>query len=78
MLTPGRLQSVTAYDTCITTFLDIRNKLVTHTLGNIVFSGVLILLCNERGELNRVQFLNKHTDIEGFQLYTGRCKVKDD
>nr|DAR59279.1 MAG TPA: hypothetical protein [Caudoviricetes sp.] len=34
-----------------------RNKLVTHTLGNIVFSGVLILLCNERGELNRVQFL---------------------
>nr|DAE05041.1 MAG TPA: hypothetical protein [Siphoviridae sp. ctvbt38]DAH32687.1 MAG TPA: hypothetical protein [Caudoviricetes sp.] len=43
-----------------------------------MFSGVLILLCNERGELNRVQFLNKHTDIEGFQLYTGRCKVKDD
>lgn len=50
----------------------------TEQVGNIVFSGVLILLCNERGELNRVQFLNKHTDIEGFQLYTGRCKVKDD
>ena len=65
---------MTAYDA----FLNKRNKLVTTTLENAVFSGVLILLCNERGELNRVQFLNKHTDIEGFQLYTGRCKVKDD
>nr|DAL71123.1 MAG TPA: hypothetical protein [Caudoviricetes sp.]DAQ34779.1 MAG TPA: hypothetical protein [Caudoviricetes sp.] len=27
-----------------------RNKLVTQTLGNIAFSGVLIILCNERGE----------------------------
>jgi hypothetical protein len=37
--------------------LNKRNKLITITLENAVFSGVLILLCNERGELNSVQFL---------------------
>lgn len=53
ILTPGRCHLVTANGTCMTAFLYIRNKLVTQTLGNIRFSGVLIILCNERGELNQ-------------------------
>lgn len=55
-----------------------RNKLVTQTLGNITFSGVLILLCHERGELNRVQQLNRYTDIEGQQLHIAGCSFPDD